>query len=164
MFQFCHCVTLSPFKLEIVALVMWAIRKEDMMFSVNFKDLLPDPYSPGLGHSSGPPCWAVCASSRHSASAIPQLPSLRRSVFSGARVGSQERDLPSSGSRQMINHCRFSPLFDETSEFPSQSVQRPGDSHQLGDISPRANQQGLVSWDTSKHHSGEGLSNGLPDC
>ena len=63
---------------------------------------------------------------RHSALAIPQLP---RS--SGVSVGSQMRDLPFLIFRQLVDHCRFSSSFARTLRAPSQSLQRPWDSHQL---------------------------------
>ena len=40
----------------------------------------------------------------------------------------------------------------------------PGDCHELGEVRPRAIQQGLVSQDVDRHHPREGFPKGLLDC
>ena len=47
---------------------------------------------------------------------------------------------------------------------PPLSVQGQGGCHQLGEIRPRANQQGPISYNADRHYPGEDFSDGLSDC
>ena len=60
--------------------------------------------------------------------------------------------MPSSLSRQLTSQ----------SGSPFESLQRPGDCHQLGEIGPQVDKESSLSWDADRHHSGYGLPNGLP--
>ena len=55
-----------------------------------------------------------------------------------------------------------SPL-PSTSGAAPPALSGPGNCHQLGEVRPQAVQQGSLSRDADRHHSREGLSDGLSD-
>ena len=101
------------------------IRKGDVMFLDRPGGLvLPDTHSPRLDRTSRLPCRTEFSRSRSLTFRFSLLPKSSPSV----RVDSQARDLSSSVSQQLANHCMFSPSSVITLGVLSQSLQRPWDN------------------------------------
>ena len=147
----------------MVALVLGSIRKEDVVLSVNFKDVY---FQTPTSSDCWPYLWIACqaefTSLGCSASAFPVSQIFTR-VFSVVSEWAYRQGIRLV--KYLDNWLVIAdsvPCLLEYWELHLSLCKDLGDSHQLGEIRSGANQQGSVS-PVRRHHLGESLSNRLLD-